>query len=187
MPARSPRSPVREPADTLLPGLIEDLLARGLRVRLGVGGVSMAPRLCDHDRVLIESLHGKDARFGDLVLFRNAGGALVLHRVVRRRRESRGRQRLQTRGDACVRLDASIDATRVLGRVRCIERKDRGSIDLETMGERLRAMAIGAGGLLRSALYYKLRSRSHRGQSQATRGHPPAFDATEAQPRFQAR
>ncbi len=178
MPANTPGSALPEPADTLLPELIEDLLARGTQVRLAVGGVSMAPRLRDSDCVLIEALHGKDARFGDLVLYRNAGGTLVLHRVIRRWRNSRRRHRLQTRGDACVRLDASIDAARVLGRVRRIERKGGSSIDLATATERCRAVAIGAGALLCSALYYKL--------SKMTRGHPPAFNTTEEHPRFQA-
>jgi len=158
MPAQLPCPPVPGPADLLLPELIEDLLRRGMQVRLGVGGVSMAPRLRDHDHVVVEPLHGKHARFGDLVLFRNSGGTLVLHRVVRRWCDSRGRHRLQTRGDANIRLDPSIDCARVLGRVRRTERKGRGSIDLETMGERLRAVAVGARKLLCSALYYKLRS-----------------------------
>ena len=156
MPANTPGRALPKPPDTLLPELIEDLLARGTLVRLVVGGVSMAPRLRDHDRVLIEALQGKDARFGDLVLFRNAAGALVLHRVIRRWRDSRRSHHLQTRGDACVRLDASIDATRVLGRVRRIERKASTSIDLDTAVERFRALATGAGKLLCSALYYKL-------------------------------
>lgn len=153
----SPGSALPGPPDTLLPALIEDLLARGAQVRLAVGGVSMAPRLRDHDCVLIEALQGKDARFGDLVLFRNAAGTLVLHRVIRRWRDGRRRHRLQTRGDACVRLDESIDATRVLGRVRRIERATGAGIDLDTAAERFRALAIGAGKLLCSALYYKLR------------------------------
>ena len=178
MPAYSPGCALPEPADTLLPELIEDLLARGTQVRLPVGGVSMAPRLRDHDCVLIEALHGKHARFGDLVLFRTEAGTLVLHRVIRRWRDGRRRQRLQTRGDACVRLDASIDATRVLGRVRRIERKASASIDLDTTAERFRAVAIGAGKLLCSALYYKL--------SKKTRGHPATFDRTEEHPRCQA-
>ncbi len=158
MPAPVPCPPAPGPADALLPELIEDLLRRGMQVRFGVGGVSMAPRLRDHDHVIVEPLHGKHARFGDLVLFRNSGGTLVLHRVVRRWCDSRGRHRLQTRGDANIRLDPSIDCAHVLGRVRRTERKGRGGIDLETMGERLRAVAIGARKLLRSALYYKLRS-----------------------------
>ena len=178
MPANTPGRALPKPADTLLPELIEDLLARGTLVRLVVGGVSMAPRLRDHDRVLIEALQGKDARFGDLVLFRNAAGALVLHRVIRRWRDGGRSYHLQTRGDACVRLDASIDATRVLGRVRRIERKASTSIDLDTAVERFRALATGAGKLLCSALYYKL--------SKMTRGHPPAFNTTEEHPRFQA-
>jgi hypothetical protein len=57
-----------------------------------------------------------------------------------------------------VRLDAGIDASRVLGRVRRIERQTNTSIDLDTATERFRALAIGTGKLLHSALYYKLRS-----------------------------
>ena len=178
MPACSPDCALPEPPGTLLPELIEDLLARGARVRLAVGGVSMAPQLRDQDCVLIEAMHGKDARFGDLVLFRTAGGALLLHRVIRRWRAGGQRQRLQTRGDACLRLDGIIDATRVLGRVRRIERKGGGNIDLDTAAQRFRAVAIGAGKLLCSALYYKL--------SKKTRGHSPAFNTTEEHPRFQA-
>jgi signal peptidase I len=144
--------------DALMPELIEDLLAQGTRVRLAVGGVSMVPRLRNGDLVTIEPLQGKDARFGELVLFRREDGAPVLHRVVRR-----WRSRLQTRGDANIRLDPSIDAACVLGRVRRIERAGSRSIDLETTGERVRAVAIGAANLLCSGLYYKLRSLAATG------------------------
>jgi signal peptidase I len=139
-------------AEQLLPELIEDLLVHGTSIRLAVGGVSMAPRLRNHDVVIIEPLLGKDARFGDLVLYRREDGAPILHRVVRR-----WRTRLQTRGDANIRLDLSIDTACVLGRVRHIERPGRRHIDLETRRERIRAVATAAAHVLSSALYYKLR------------------------------
>ena len=176
MPACFSEFALPEPADALLPELIEDLLARGTQVRLAVGGVSMAPQLRNHDCVVIEALHGKNPRFGDLVLFRSEDGRLVLHRVVRRWRDSERRRRIQTRGDACVRLDASIDATRVLGRVRRIERATGASIDLDTVAERFRALAIGAGKLLCSALYYKL-LRSATGANLS--GHLPGNTANQ--------
>jgi len=140
-------------AKQLLPELIEDLLVHGTSIRLAVGGVSMAPRLHNHDVVIIEPLQGKDARFGDLVLYRREDGAPILHRVVRR-----WRTRLQTRGDANIRLDLSIHTACVLGRVRHIERPGRRRIDLETRRERIRAVTTTAVHLLSSALYYKLRS-----------------------------
>ena len=68
------------PASALLPELAELLLARGTRVRMAVGGRSMAPRLRDNDIVTIEPLTGTSVHFGELVLFRNAGGALGLER-----------------------------------------------------------------------------------------------------------
>ena len=156
MPADLTCPAASEPVDGLLPELIAELLDGGTRVRLDVGGVSMAPRLRNNDCVLIEPLKGTDARFGDLVLFRNSTGALILHRLLRRWRDCRGQLRLQTRGDANVRLDTSIDCARVLGRARQIERSGKSTIDLENVGERIRAVIIGACKLLCSAAYYKL-------------------------------
>jgi hypothetical protein len=146
----------QEPVSALLPELVEELLLGGTCVRLEVGGVSMAPRLRDHDHVIVRPLNGDDACFGDLLLYRNTAGALILHRLVRRWRDNHGRRRLQTRGDTNLRLDVSIDAERVLGRVCRIERIGLRQIDLETAGERVRAVIVAAGKLLCSAVYYKL-------------------------------
>jgi len=146
-----------EPVSALLPDLMEELLTSGNCVRFEVGGVSMAPRLRDHDHVIVTPLSGEDARFGDLLLYRNAAGALVLHRLVRYWRDTGGRRQLQTRGDANLRLDASIDSARVLGRVSHIEKSGPGYIDLEKAGERVRAVSLAAGKLLCSAIHYKLK------------------------------
>lgn len=153
-----------EPVSALLPDLMEELLTSGHCVRLEVGGVSMAPWLRDHDHVIVSPLNGEDARFGDLLLYRNTAGALVLHRLVRHWRDKRGRRRLQTRGDANLRLDVSIDSARVLGRVSRIEKSGLGQIDLEMTGERVRAASLAAGKLLCSAIYYKLRPTRWRGE-----------------------
>lgn len=139
------------PASVLLPELAEQLLARGTRVRMAVGGRSMAPRLRDNDVVTIEPLADTSARFGELVLFRNAGGALVLHRVLRR-----WRGHLQTGGDASIRLDCAIAHERVLGRVCRIERRDGSRIELERARERVRAIVIGVAKLTSSGIYYKI-------------------------------
>lgn len=141
----------------ILPELVEDLLAAGMCIRLPVGGVSMAPRLGNGDRVVVAPVDGAQARFGDLVLYRNSGGTLVLHRVVRRWRDDRRHLRLQTRGDACLRLDASIDPSQVLGRVQRIERAGGGGVNLETIAQRVCAAIIGTGKLLGSAIDYKVR------------------------------
>ena len=81
----------------LAPDLIEELLTGGNPVRMEVAGVSMAPRLRDHDHVVVKPLGGEDARIGDLLLFRNTAGALILHRLVRRWQDNNGQYRLQTR------------------------------------------------------------------------------------------
>jgi len=164
------------PASALLPELVESLLARGTRVRLAVGGHSMAPRLRDNDVVTIEPLAGTRVRFGELVLFRDAGGALVLHRVLRL-----WRGHLQTRGDASIRLDPVITREQVLGRVSRIERDGRG-IDLECAGERVRAALVGGVKLVCSGVYYKFTRRLAR----KIAGALPAARATGEYPRFQA-
>jgi hypothetical protein len=139
------------PASALLPELAELLLARGTRVRMAVGGRSMAPRLRDNDIVTIEPLTGTSVHFGELVLFRNAGGALVLHRVLRR-----WRGHLQTGGDASIRLDRAVARERVLGRVCRIEKEDGSRIELERARERLRAIVIGVAKVVSSGVFYKI-------------------------------
>jgi len=141
----------------ILPELVEDLLARGMCIRLPVGGVSMAPRLRNGDRVVVAPVDGAQARFGDLVLYRNSGDTLVLHRVVRRWRDDHMQLRLQTRGDACLRLDTSIEPSQILGRVQRIERPGSGCVSLETIAQRMCAVLIGTGKLVISAIYYKVR------------------------------
>ena len=115
------------------------------------GFVLLAPPDWDRSAVTLSAIDGNS------VIARPYCETLSAHQTATAAGDGRRRHRLQTRGDACVRLDASIDARRVLGRVRRIERKGSGSIDLDTAAERCRAMAIGAGKLLCSALYYKLR------------------------------
>ena len=163
--------------NALLSELVEHLLATGARVRLSVGGRSMAPRLHDDDVVIVEPLGNTGVRFGDLVLFRDTSGALVLHRVLRR-----WRGHLQTGGDASIRLDPTITREQVLGRVSRIERDDGGRIDLERAGERVRAVLVGGVKLVCSGVYYKL----IRHLTRKIAGAPPAARAIGKYPRFQA-
>ena len=93
------------------------LLRRGVAVRVTVHGASMHPWLRDGDRAEIEPL-SRPAAPGDVVLGRDPGGGLRLHRVVHAGADGR----VQTRGDALWRMDQAIDAARVLGRVRRVRR-----------------------------------------------------------------
>jgi hypothetical protein len=161
----------------LLSELVEHLLSTGVRVRLAVGGRSMAPRLRDGDVVIIEPLADTAVRFGELLLFRDAGGALVLHRVLRR-----WRGHLQTGGDASIRLDPAITREQVLGRVSRIERDDDIRIDLERGRERVRAVLVVGARLVCAGVYYKIIRRL----AQKIAGAPPAARATGRYPRFQA-
>lgn len=146
----------------LVADLIEDVLTRGLQVRMSVTGFSMAPNLCSGDIVMVEPLADREIRLGDLIVFRGVAGNLVLHRVLRRWRDKEGRRRAQTRGDANLHLDTAIPIEKILGRVYRIEKGDTRVIDLNVTSERLRALAIAGRNLMVSGVYYKLRLRPRR-------------------------
>lgn len=160
--------------------LLEDLLARGLRVRLPVSGISMGRAVRSGDVVTLARDVGRAGR-GDLVLFRERSGTLVLHRILRVWRGSSGGTRYQTRGDACIRLDPVIAESQVLARVLAVERPDGEIIHLTTRGARLRARARALVLLLASGVAYKLARlvRAHRERHFAAARQPqPARDGT---------
>lgn len=103
--------------------LFERLLARGKAVRFSVTGPSMAPLVKSGDYVTVVPANGEDVCLGDLVLFRQYGECMVLHRVLWVFRDSGGRtKRLITKGDAVDTPDPPVSAADILGRVVLIER-----------------------------------------------------------------
>jgi hypothetical protein len=100
--------------------LIEDLLGRGLEVRVRVTGESMRPLLRGDELATLVRVSPPALRRGDLVLFRSGEGFLVLHRIVRLVGERDGR-RCWTRGDALAACDDSFGPEQILGRVTRIE------------------------------------------------------------------
>lgn len=144
--------------------LLEDLLGRGIHARVRVTGASMGRAVRSGDVVILAPLAGPAAR-GDLVMYRNAGGDLVLHRVLRLWRDARGNARYQTRGDANLRLDAVVAGDRILGRVAAVERRGAQIVDLTTATARRRAHAVALAHLAVSGLVYKLaRALRHCGR-----------------------
>ena len=79
-----------------------------------VRGTSMAPWLREGDR--LEVARTPCYRAGDLLVFRNAVGDLVAHRLLGRRRW-RGELRYVLRGDAARAPDGAVLPENILGRV----------------------------------------------------------------------
>ena len=104
--------------------LVMDLLQSGYRVRVQVGGGSMAPTIQSGDTVVIEPIAGGDlARadvVGTVVLCRERFGRMRLHRAVGRC--ARNPDHLITRGDSQPECDLPRRMDDVLGRVVTIER-----------------------------------------------------------------
>lgn len=114
--------------------LAASLLRDGVTVRLPVRGRSMWPALTGVAEVEIAPTTG-GARFGDIVLTAPQGQGPRLHRLVRRV----GDGQVQTRGDACLRLDPPVPTEAIVGRV----------CRVRTRGGRWRGLAPAA---LRQAL-----------------------------------
>jgi len=101
----------------LAPAALTDVGA----IRVQVGGGSMAPLLPDHSVVVVERVAPSEIRRADTVLLEAAPERLLLHRVLRIRRSSRGRQFL-IKGDRLGCCDGWYDEGAVLGRMTRVQR-----------------------------------------------------------------
>lgn len=82
----------------------------------------MKPFLPSNSVVTIKKVPPGSSSIGDMVLFELDQGILVLHRVVRKRRNPDGRYWLQTKGDAVSSFDVPVSSDRVLGKVCQVKR-----------------------------------------------------------------
>ena len=78
----------------------------------------MMPFIRDGDVVTIAPLHGRRARFGEVVAFAGPAGGLVVHRVVARMPDS-----YEIRADNSYAPDGVIPAAGVFGAVSRVERR----------------------------------------------------------------
>jgi len=142
--------------------LAVEILDRQQGIVFRAHGRSMWPFIRDADTLHVESVPSAQLRIGDIVLFRAAGGALLVHRIVRRRQGESGASWV-TRGDALFAADAPFAAGQLLGRVACRIRRrravrlDRGwrrwaglcwvrTMRLRAVLRRLRTVTVTGGG-----------------------------------------
>ena len=106
--------------------LATDVLQPNNRLRFRAYGASMYPFIKNGDIVEVRPVHASAIRRGDVILCRRPDDRLLVHRVVRVRREA---GRLVTQGDAVPDADETICFEDVLGRLIAVERGNR-RIDL---------------------------------------------------------
>ncbi|MBW1988182.1 MAG: signal peptidase I [Deltaproteobacteria bacterium] len=99
--------------------LFRELLEQGVTVRLRVTGGSMKPAIRSGDVVLVRPVNGRRIAPGDVVLFGDASGKMVLHRVEAVERKPGGTV-LRTRGDAAVHPDLPVPLGQVWGVVETV-------------------------------------------------------------------
>jgi len=122
--------------DILSSDIFEDILNRGVDPRVRVSGRSMAPFLKGGEIVTIKKIPASALRRGDLVLFKDEVGNLLLHRLIYRKQLPGNQFVLHTKGDASKSFDPPVRCAGVLGRVSAIEKthpkRGRSIIDLES-------------------------------------------------------
>jgi signal peptidase I len=127
---------VINPGSSEMVCLFEDILNRGLSLRIQVTGRSMTPFLRGGEILTIRKVNDDSLRRGDLLFFRDKAGHPILHRIIRKQRLSDGRCVLHTKGDALVIHDEPVMGTEALGKVCIIEktrrRIGRGRINMES-------------------------------------------------------
>jgi signal peptidase I len=103
-------------------GLFQDILERGLSLRVKATGRSMMPFLMGGEILTIKKVSSASLKRGDLLFFRNPHGYPVLHRVIRKKLD-KNVFIFHTKGDALGQFDEPVTDNHVLGKVSTIERK----------------------------------------------------------------
>jgi signal peptidase I len=117
-----------------------DILDMGYIVRVQATGKSMKPFLKDGDILYIRKVIPSSLNVGDIILFKDAFGQPIAHRIVKKIRDISGRFRFQTKGDALNSFDDFISEDVIRGKVYMIERRIEDRIfyiNLESLRWRL--------------------------------------------------
>jgi signal peptidase I len=138
----------------------EEILESGLNLRVKVTGRSMAPFLQGGEILTIKKEPHNALRKGDLIFFKNSLGALLLHRIIQKRKSSDEKITFRTKGDALIAFDEPVQYHRVLGKVCRIEKPNSKSeskcINTESLHWRTINVLIAQISLFKSYFYYAL-------------------------------
>lgn len=98
--------------------ITQEILSRGLFLRLKVSGRSMQPFIRTDDTLLVEPKDGVKFNIGDILFYRHPLGYYIAHRLIKKN----GQDTLLTRGDNLRHFDQPVLIEQVMGRVTQIER-----------------------------------------------------------------
>jgi signal peptidase I len=101
--------------------LFQEILNRGLILRVKATGRSMAPFLTGGEILTIKKVPGTHLYPGDLLLYKTCDGFLILHRIVEKKLNG-NTYSIRTKGDALISLDVPVIEDSILGKVCTIER-----------------------------------------------------------------
>jgi signal peptidase I len=97
------------------------LLSSSITLEIRMSGGSMSPAIEDGDVVTIEPVGETQLRAGDIVLYQSRSDTAVIHRVIKIDRSSPERAAI-TRGDAASQTDPPVPLSRIIGRIKLVER-----------------------------------------------------------------
>jgi signal peptidase I len=103
--------------------ILADMLTSGHAVRFTAPGHSMHPVIRNGDVLMVVPLE-RPAQLGDILLYRDAAGRPVAHRLIGFAAEGGG-PTLILKGDSAAAPDLPVHLSKVLGRVFAIERDGR--------------------------------------------------------------
>jgi|WetSurSiteA1Bulk_404760.scaffolds.fasta_scaffold27734_2 signal peptidase I len=115
--------------------LLEELLAKGLRIRIQVTGKSMSPFLQGGEILTIRRVPCNTLCKGDLIFFKTPENIPVIHRIVKKKRAEDNMYSFKTKGDSVLAIDEPVRENDILGKVCRIEKTattgKRKQVDME--------------------------------------------------------
>lgn len=107
-------------------------LSKGNSIRMNIKGRSMYPFIKRNDMVTVKPIKFEQIITGDIIVYtRSIEHDFTGHRVIKKRRNTQGREFLFTKGDASIHGDFPVYPEDIYGKVIIIERNGK-SINLET-------------------------------------------------------
>lgn len=134
-------------------------LNRGSSIRIVIKGRSMYPFIKRGDILTVKPIKFEQTKIGDMVVYtRSIEHDFTVHRLIRKRKDSEGKEYLFTKGDANIYGDGPVYPADVYGKVVSIKRRYGMIINLETKFNGLFAYPVTylfwAWAILKEAIIY---------------------------------